>query len=389
MAVGEAVPGDVVNAPAVRGSTTVRMVPYTDAEIAAARAFNERMLAGQAPTDFVLPDQPNQSGTAIPPPAITWTKYLALDSAGEARGGFLLMEQPAVLNGQAVRAANYQAPVSEGILDKRYGMVGMHMIRYVLRHWPYAFVVGMGAADRPLPRLLAAGGWTVRPIPFLFKIVRPARVLRELRLLQRRPWLRAAARIAAASGAGWVGATALHARGALARRSALTAERITIWGDWTDGLWHRVRDLYSFAVARDRATLECLYPLQDSRYTAYVFRHGGDIAGWAVCAQTTMRDDQYFGNLRVATVLDAVSLPETSDMLAADLSRTLGGWADLVITNQSHAMWIAAFRQAGFASARSNYLFAMSKPLAEAIGDAAHRVHVSRGDGDGRIHLVK
>jgi hypothetical protein len=60
-----------------------------------------------------------------------------------------------------------------------------------------------------------------------------------------------------------------------------------------------------------------------------------------------------------------------------------------VITNQSHALWIGAFRQAGFASARSNYLLAMSKPLAEATGAAADRIHVCRGDGDGRIHLMK
>lgn len=370
-------------------SATVRMVPYTEAEIAAALAFNDRMLAGHAPTDFVLPDRPNRPAGGAAAPAITWTKYLALDTGGEARGGFLLMEQPAVLNGQPIRAANYQAPVSEGILDKRYGMVGMHMIRYVLRQSPYTFVVGMGAAERPLPRLLAAGGWTLRPIPFLFKIIRAGRVLRELRLLQRRRWLRLAAGFAAASGAGWIGVTALHARGTLAGRSELGAEPITAWGEWADTLWERVRDLYSFAVVRDRSTLACLYPLEDQRYTGYVFRRGGDVVGWAVCAQTAMRDDQYFGNLRVATVLDAVSVPDAAGALASRLSRMLGGWADLVITNQSHALWIGAFRQAGFASARSNYLLAMSKPLAEATGAAADRIHVCRGDGDGRIHLMK
>ena len=373
--------------PAARGrSTTVRMVPYTPAEVPAAEAFNQRMLEGSAPTDFVLPDRPNASGDA--PAASTWTKYLALDDSGEARGGFMLMQQPAVLNGQPVRAANYQSPVSEGILDKRYGMVGMHMIRFVLREYPYAFVVGMGAADRPLPRLLAAGGWTVRPIPFLFRIVRAGRVLRELRPLQQRPWLRLAARAAALSGAGASAAAALHARGALAPRGGLRVEQVTAWGDWADALWDRVRDLYAFAVARDRATLECLYPLRDERYTAYVLREGDAVTGWAVCANTAMRDHQYFGDLRVSTVLDAVSRPDASAAVAAAVTRTVAGWADLVITNQSHARWIAAFRQAGFAAARSNYLLAMSKPLADAVGGAADRIHVSRGDGDGRIHLL-
>jgi hypothetical protein len=363
------------------------MVPYTDAEVPAALAFNDRMLAGRAPTDFVLPVRPNPA-VPTPAPPITRTHYLAIEAGGEARGGFLLMEQPAVLNGELVRAANYQAPVSEGILDNRFGMIGMHMIRYVLRRSPYSFVVGMGAADRPLPRLLAAGGWTLRPVPFLFRIVRTRRVLRELRLLQRRPWLRIGASVAAATGAGWLAVKALHARGMLSGRSTLRAEKVTAWGDWADTLWHRVRDLYSFAVVRDRASLECLYPLDDARYSAYVFRQGDEIAGWAVCAQTAMRDHAYFGDLRVATVLDAVSLPAAAPALASDLSRRLADWADVVITNQSHALWIGAFRGAGFAAAPSNYLLALSKPLANAIGDGIDRVHISRGDGDGRIHLL-
>ena len=90
----------------------------------------------------------------------------------------------------------------------------------------------------------------------------------------------------------------------------------------------------------------------------------------------------------VTTVLDAVSLPEASARVASTVTRTVADWADLVITNQSHALWLAAFRQTGFAAARSNYLLAMSKPLVEAVGGAADRVHVSRGDGDGRIHLL-
>ena len=365
---------------------TVRMVPYTSAEIAAAQAFNQRMLAGSAPTDFVLPDQPNPDRHTED--AITWTKYLAMDADGAARGGFMVMRQPGVLNGEPIPAANYQSPVSEGILDNRFGMVGMHMIRYVQRQWPYAFVVGMGSADRPIARLLAAGGWTVRPIPFFFRIVRARRVLRELRPLQRQRWMGVAARIAADTGGGWIAATALHARGLFAPRSTLRLERVTAWGDWADMLWERVRGIYSFTVVRNRATLECLYPLADARYTAYVARDGDAVVGWAVCANTAMRDHQYFGDLRVATVLDAVSTPDAAAPLASRLSRMLAEWADLIITNQSHALWIAAFREAAFATAASNYLLAMSKKLADAIGADGSRVHVSRGDGDGRIHLI-
>ena len=64
------------------------------------------------------------------------------------------MTQPGWLDGAIVDVANYQAPLSEGIVDPRYGMVGMDMLCYVQKHWPYTFVVGMEGIDRPLPRSL-------------------------------------------------------------------------------------------------------------------------------------------------------------------------------------------------------------------------------------------
>jgi hypothetical protein len=374
-------------AAAVTPSATLRFVPYTEAERPAVLAFNDRMLAGRAPTDFVLPDLPN-AADRDPGAAIAWTKYIAVDAEDAVRGGFLLMQQPGWLGGASVGVANYQAPVSEGILNPRYATVGLRMLRFMERQWPYSFFVGMGSADRPLPRLLAATGWSVREVPFFFRIVRPRRVLRELRPLHAHTWSRLGARIAAETGAGWLCARALHARAPIRASSALQMEPLRAWGGGIDGLWERTRHECAFAVTRDRATLRALYPLHDRRYSAYAFTSGGMLRGWAVVAETAMRDHTYFGHLRVATILDAWSEPGAAAAIVALLVRHLGRSADLIISSQSHRIWIAAFRRAGFASARSNYLLALSKPLTAAIGDASDRLHVTRGDGDGRIHLM-
>jgi hypothetical protein len=369
---------------------TLRIVPYTENEAGAVRAFNDRMRAAHAATDFVLPDQPNAPPRIGFEPPVAWTKYVVVDEASEVRGGFLLMKQPAWLNGEHAQALNYQAPLSEGIHDSRFGMVGLHMLRHLQRAGPYAFVVGMGHADRPLPRLLAAAGWTVRAVPFLFQMVRPGRVLRELPLLRRRSHLRVAARLAAASGAGWLAANALQYKAMGARRRArrLPLTRVEEWGSWADDLWRQTRDRMAFTVARDRATLECLYPLRDRRLIAYAIRDAGETIGWAVCLNTPMQAHSHFGNLRVATVLDAAGSPEIAPLLVARISGALAAdGADLVVTNQSHAQWIDAFRRAGFLTGPSNYLLAMSKTLSAAIGRDIDKVHVTRGDGDGRIHL--
>ena len=43
--------------------TTFSVVAQTWGEMDAVRAFNERMRAANAPSDFLLPDQPNNSHT--------------------------------------------------------------------------------------------------------------------------------------------------------------------------------------------------------------------------------------------------------------------------------------------------------------------------------------
>ena len=369
----------------------LRVVRHTEAEMAAAARFNERMQAAGAPTDFLLPARPN----SIPRPGhaeplIAWIKFVVLDEDGEARGGFLLMTQPGWLDGNLIRVANYQSPLSEGIYDSRFGMVGAQMLRHVQREWPFAYVVGMSDPDRPLPRLLRAAAWDVRAVPWLFRMVRPGRVLRELPMLQGRRPLRVAARVGAGSGAAWLGAQALHARAwpARLRARSFTLDRVTGWGPWADDIWQRTRQEVVFAVVRDRATLQCLYPAEDGRYLIYTLRDRDRVVVYAVCVNTPMRGHAHFGNLKVATVLDAGGLPSAQPALISHVADALADdGADLLMTNQSHACVVQAFRAAGFVGGPSNYLFAASKRLSGAIGARHDRVHLTRGDGDGRIHL--
>jgi hypothetical protein len=357
----------------------------------AVRAFNERMRAAHATSDSLLPDQPNNSHTlGTPAQAIDWTKFVVVGNDDEVRGGFLLMTQPGWLNGEVVSVANYQGPLSEGIVDPRYGMVAMQMLRYVQKHWPLTFAVGMGGADRSLPRLLQATGWDVRPVPFLFHVVRASRVLRELRILQERLPVRLAAHAGALTGVGAIGVAALQHRAWTSSFGAsnLRLERIERWDDWADVLWERTRESAGFSVVRDRATLECLYPLDDPKYCAYLLRRRGEVAGWAIALDTQMHEHSHFGNLRVATVLDALALPELAVPFVSRLRRLFAvGGADLVVTNQSHERWIEAFQRGGFLAGPSSYLLGTSPSLSRAIADQTARVHVTRGDGDGRLNL--
>jgi len=367
----------------------LQLVPFTEREAPAVLAFNQRMAAARAPIDFLLPERAADAA-AGPAAALPRTQYLAVDQ-GVVRGGVALTEQPTWLNGRVVSTFNYQAPLSEGIVDRRYGFVALHMLKHFQRQSPLSFAVGMGGEQNALPRLLKALGWTIRPVPFLFRISKVRRVLAELAVLQRSPARQALARIGSASGTAWLGVRVCQARSIAARWRArgITIVRASAWGAWADELWQPAAFPYSFAVMRDRRTLENLYPIDDGKMRVYVVRRGSSVVGWAACLVSDMHAHKDFGNLRVATVLDCGAAVECAGAVAVAAGDAMAREADLVITNQSHASWVSAFRAAGFLPGPSNYLFATSPALTEGIraggGDAG--VHVTRGDGDGRIHL--
>jgi hypothetical protein len=369
----------------------IRIVPYSEREIPGVIAFNQRMGADQALTDFLLPEtapSPEKTTDRV----IRKTQYLAVEE-DFVRGGFLLVAQPAWVNGQLQAVLNFQSLLSEGIRDKRYALVAMQMLKYIQQQGDRIFVVGMGSDTSPLPRLLKASHWSLEPVPFLFRVHRVNRVLRHLPLLHGSKLRASLASVAALSGLGWLGIELLQSRRVFGRLSAsgVVIEPVDEWGPWADQLWEDFRPASSFAVARDREALQDLYPNDDSRILRFLLRKDSRPVGWAACFNTLMTGHTYFGDLRVGTILDCVAHPDAMEATAELASAALASYgADLVVTNQAHRLWLRAFRQAGFLSFRSNYLLAMSAKLTQEIaarpgGPAA--IHLTRGDGDGRIHL--
>jgi hypothetical protein len=365
----------------------VRIVPYTERESSAARAFNERMQAANAPSDFLLPESPPPEGTGADR-SIRAVYYLAMEDDA-VRGGLVLGDYPAYLGGSEITATVCIAPLSEGIVDRKYSMLGMQFVKFLKQHTQYGFATGMGHPANPYPRLLRASGWTILRVPFFFRICRPGRFLRELGILNSTPARRVLALAASWTGLGAAGIAVAQSRGLLHRPSGLSVETVEDWGPWVDDVWQAVRDSCSFAIARDYRTLRDLYP-PDPRMIRYSILRGGQPIGWAAAYDTAMHDSKFFGNMRVATILDCIARPADIGPSVVAVSRELKRrGVDLIISNQSHAAWQNAFRQAGFLPGPSNYCLGMSPAVAESVraglGEAA--IYLTRGDGDGRMHV--
>ncbi len=364
--------------------------PYTEDLIPAVKAFNGRLACGGVAPEFHFPE------SNIP----YWLRkadgrriyqeyYLAVDS-DFVRGGFILKYQDVFLNGEMRPVVYYHLPVSEGIVNKAYASVGVHLLRSALRMQPMLFALGMGGFDRPLPQMLKAMGWSLCAVPFYFKVHHPARVLGEIGPLRQGAGWRGLADLAAYTGTGWLGIKLVNFMRSRSAPRGLSAERINGFGLWADDLWRRCREHYRMIAVRDRDTLNVLYPA-DEKFLCIKISVGSGVVGWAVVLDTQMHNNKYFGNLRVGSIVDCLAAPENAAAVIQAATRLLEDCGvDVIVSNESHAAWCDALGSAGFFRAQSNYIFAASKSLAEVLapfGTSRDQIFLNRGDGDGPVNL--
>lgn len=351
----------------------------------AAAAFNQRMQRASAPAGFLLPlraKPPVQSG------GVRVTHYVALDEARHVRGGVICQAHPAIAGDSVAEAVNIQSPISEGIIDPAFTFVAPQLIKHTLRLSPLAFVVGMGSDRNPLPRLLKAMGWSIPAVPFYFRLLRGARCARQLAPLRSTRGRRIAAGLAAMTGAASLAPAFAHrvtpaAKDMASRFRAAPAER---WSDWADQAWGTFAKGLSFGVLRTHDTLPFFYRFDGRSPRVYTIERNGSAEGWFGLKLTAMSNNEYFGDLVVATLTDCVGTADAvraGMVLAAHAARENG--ADLLITNQQHRLLRDACAAAGWRQGPSNFLFATSRALTAAV--QADTVYITRRDGDGLINL--
>jgi hypothetical protein len=358
------------------------ITPYGSEHEPAVRDFNRRLRDG-GETEFQFPESatpewlPKRDGRRI-----FQEFFIAVDEQG-VHGGYIIKYQDFSIGGKEILVGYYHLPLSEGIVDKRYSLLGSQLLIDALRRQPLLYALGMGGFDRPLPRMLKGLGWKMSAVPFYFKVTRPARFLRNIRPLRASRARALLFDVAAYTGLGHVGLRAIQATKPY--RSAF--EIVPRFGDDEGDVWARAHSQYAMVGSRELPTLEALYPRENARFIRLrVGKHG-----WAVVLDTQMRDHKYFGDMRVGTIADCFAPPDEALAVvraATDALQARG--VDVIISNQSHAAWGGALRRSGYHVGPSNFIFAASKKLAvllEPFEETLPRIHLTRGDGDGPIHL--
>jgi hypothetical protein len=354
----------------------------------AVREFNARLSARGVRYQFPTPAS---SDGVSDHKRVTHAAFVAVDDGGRVRGGYTIRRQPFRLGTEQIPVGFYQLPLSEGVIDARFGSIGLRLLGDALKRQPDLYVLGIGGLDEPLARMVRGLGWPLEPVSFHFKVVNGYRFARGIRHVRERKIARVMLDAAAFSGAAAAAATIVdfaRRRRTAGRTSARLIERFDAAAD---EVWQSAAPSYGMLGARDAATLAELYPERDPRFLRLAVERGGRPVGWAVMLDTPMADHRYFGDLRVGSIVDCLAAPE--DAGAVILQATLELMrrrVDLIVSNQQAACWQGALDRAGFLRGPSSYLLGLSKPLVRRLAPLEHTaaaIHVNRGDGDGPINL--
>jgi hypothetical protein len=364
--------------------------PYTDELSRPVAEFNRRL--GDVDVPFRIPESPPFRRTPAVQERLYRESFLAVES-GRVRGGYTLKHQDFSFEGRVRSVGFYQNPISEGIVDNRFLLVGARLVNDAMRRQPLLYDLGIGSLDANIAKMHQAMGWRVRLLPFYFKVLNGYQFLRNLEYFKTNRLRRSVLDAAAYSGIGWAGAKLADALMTVrnGHLHGVTMETVLEFGPWADELWSECAPRYSMAAVRRSDVLNALYPPSQERYIRVMVRRGGRAAGWAVLLDTVMNQDKYFGSMRVGSIVDCMALPGDAPTViyaAAGVLERRG--VDLMVSNQSHPVWGRGLKEAGFLDGASNFVFATSPALTqllEEIDPTGAGIHLTRGDGDGPIHL--
>jgi len=366
--------------------------PLTDEYIPAVKEFNCRLTAAGVPFDLRFPESTVSDWLPKIDQRRLYQENFVVLEGPFVRGGYRMKRQDFSLRGNVFPVGCFHWPMSEAVIDQRYCWVFALMLRHVQKSHPLLYSLGMaGGAKTLIPRILNAAGWSVRTVPFFFKVNRPKRFLREIQAIRNTPLRKWLLDGAARTGIGALGLRIAQRLWTTGGSSGEAAARVPAFSSWADDLWHDCKDRYAMIAVRDSESLNLLYQTANDKFLIYTISRANKIIGWAVLLDTQMQDNKYFGNMRVGTILDCLAQPEDAWPIVRVATQILEErGVDLIVSNQCHAHWCSAFRSAGFFPGLSNFSFGVSPDLGNRLSpfdSVASQVHMTRGDGEGPLHL--
>jgi hypothetical protein len=370
-----------------------------DDDIPAVVRFNRRLREGgrgeeQITLRLSLPGEARYRPAGFP----VYRRMMIAEDGREVRAAVLLYHNNIFIRGKKRDFCWLDMPISEGIIDRRYSLAIVQLVKAVSRYEPFLMSTGAGPEDKDSFRLLTKFDWRHHAVPFFFYPVKVTKVLLGARYFKKHAQLRYCALLGAYSGlgAGLSGLLALRRR-VDAIFSGYERSVEEAFGAWADRIFEDCLPDYGVAMRSDATTLNILHPPDKPGLTRLRVRRkvakrdAGQDAGWILVASKQMKNNHYFGDLKVGTLVDGFGrAADASALVAAGINYLTETGVDIIVANFSHASWIEACRRSGMIAGPDNYYHFVSPGGSPLFEDAcpSREIHMARGHSDGMWSLV-
>jgi len=317
--------------------------------------------------------------------------FLLFDDNQVIRGGYILKYQNFFINGNYYKIADYQLPLSEGIINKEYSFCGLLLYKNALKKSPLLFGLGMGGLNEKLPTMLRVFGWDLRLVPFYFRIFNFRVFINNIYFFKNKKILKRVLN----------NSLIIHILKSIVKLyelykidkniTDLQYEVVGEFDSWADDIWGKSKDYYDFIAKRDKTNLNILYPKNNRKYIRIKVSSKSKVVGWIILLKTKMNKHKQFGNMYLGSIVDCLSLKNyEKETINCGLKYLIYNKVDLVVSNQSSYQWCLGIEKNGFIRGPSNFVLGISKKLSKLFFDidvSFKKFHFNRGDGDGPINL--
>jgi hypothetical protein len=367
-----------------------------DGDLAAVARLNGRLKAGGSEESMTL--EPGLPGEGRYRCAPVYRRMMIAEDGQEVRAALLLYHHNIFIHGEKRDFCWADMPLSEGIVDPRYSLAIVQLMKKAADYQPFLMTMGVGPPEEAAYRFLAKLGWRHQTVPFFYHPVRVNKALRSMSYFKNHVRLRYGALLGAYSGLGTGLSGLLTMRRKLNNSLSLNLSGyegsvVDGFDEWADRIFTTSLSDYPVAIRSDATALNIVYPPDDHRYIRLRVQRKETKrdAGWIVVASKQMDNNPYFGDLKVGTLVDGIGRwADVPALVATGLNHLVEIGVDMIVANFSHSAWVRGCRRAGMFGGPSNYqIFVSPKggPLLEETCPL-HLIHVARGHGDGMDHLI-
>src|SRR5271165_2641271 len=136
---------------------TIEIRPFTNDHVQAMKAFNRRLAQRGVKEQFW--ESPVSEWLPRRERVPLYNEYFIALEGDAVRGAYRLKPQPFAVRDEVVMISALTLPLSEGIVDPRFAMVGIELIQDAMARHPLLFGLGMGSFDAKIARFLQAMKW--------------------------------------------------------------------------------------------------------------------------------------------------------------------------------------------------------------------------------------